>query len=547
MLTELLFFNTFHFALTAFTAFVFFAAGLLYFDSWQIDKLKKTPLFRSIGFFLLAGVAATHASSLSFPSITTLAQIFKISGLTLIFFSLFKEPILNKPAADIPPPTVADIQANERISSKAKSPKTKKKARTKMALVIPFVFPAIFPSLVPLSAVLLLFVAISYFRKSTEGLEKQLKPAAFAFFLLALAEFTSISFFWSDILNVFWSKMLADFGFVWITNHLLELIGIFIFAIWIWGYIRFRLQIQLFITVVGATLGIFLVTTFLFTFLLLKNLEADALVHLKTDVNVLQYSLNRLRLETLANAKAIAQDASFKEAFSKNSPADLYKITSDFMVSQGASFLTVASSSGEVLMRAENRELVGDNLSEDPVAKSALAGNAISTIVVNEGITHPEVFVKAAVPIKGGGVVVTGFIVDSAFVDGVKNITGLDVAIFGGNKRAATTFVAPDGKSRFIGSLETNKHITDTVLGKGKIYVGSSFVLNQPYYTANAPLKTLGDETIGMLFVGKPQTTLMAAAQKSIDLTFLGSIVLMMLSIIPAYFLSRYLKEHAEA
>jgi hypothetical protein len=51
MLTQILFFNTSHFAITVFTAFTFFAAGLLYLDSWQLDKKGKTPLLRSLGFF----------------------------------------------------------------------------------------------------------------------------------------------------------------------------------------------------------------------------------------------------------------------------------------------------------------------------------------------------------------------------------------------------------------------------------------------------------------------------------------------------------------
>jgi hypothetical protein len=50
-----------------------------------------------------------------------------------------------------------------------------------------------------------------------------------------------------------------------------------------------------------------------------------------------------------------------------------------------------------------------------------------------------------------------------------------------------------------------------------------------------------------MLFVGKPQTTLLETAQKSIQLTFLGSFILMALSLIPAYFLSRYMQKQIEA
>lgn len=517
MLSQILFFNTSHFAITVFSAFTYFAAGLLYLDSWQIDKKSKTPLIRSLGFFLLAAITAIYTTSINIPIVNLLTQIAEVSGLSLIIYSLISEPILHKPRKE------------------------------KVLVAIPLILPAITQSLLPLSAALTVIIAFCYYRKSTEGLEKQLKPAAFAFLFLALAKIVNLSLFWSDTANVFWSKILANFGFVWSIHHLLLLIGTGILAIWIWGYIRFRLQIQIFTIIIASSLFIFLTTTFFFVFLLLKNLETDALSHLRTDVNVFQYALDRQQMEALSDAKAIAQDSNFQKAFESNDSDMLYKITSDFMLSQGTDFLTVASSSGEVIMRAEDRERIGDDISEDLVVKNALSGNPQSTIVSNTTATTPDILIKAASPINNKGVVVTGFIIDSAFVDGIKEVTGLDVAVFSNNIRAATTFTAPDGKSRFVGTTETNSVVLDTVLEKNETYVGSLSILNHPYYTVYAPLKTLGDKTIGMLFVGKPQTTLMAAAQKSVDSTFLVSIILMSISIIPAFLLSKYIKENSKA
>ena len=522
MLSQLLFFNTGHFALSIFTAFVFFAAALLFLDSWQLDKHKKTQLLRSVGFFLLALASALHATSINASLLITVLQVLKVFGLILILISLVKEPILHKPG------------------------------KGKLAIFFPLSLPAFSLSLIPLSFVLMLYIAIWYFRRLTEGLDKQLKSASIAFFLLSLGEFLRISSAWAATSNVFWSKLLADYSLIWNLERLFEGAGIVILALWVFGYIRFRLQIELFVVTFASTLIIFLATTFFFTFILLKNLEGDALSHLKTDVNVLQYALDRLELETLSHARAVAQDSDFKQAFTSDS-AELYTITSNFMLLQNTNFLDVASSSGEIVIRAEDKERKGDNVSHDPTIKSALTGVPLATIVSKEGITHPQVLVKAAVPIRKEnsanvqGVVATGFVIDSAFVDEVKDITGLDAAVFGGNKRAATTFVAPDGKSRFVGTLETNKNILKKVLEKGEVYVGSSNVLNQPYYTAYAPLKTYGGKPIGMLYVGKPQVSLYKTAQKSIELTFLGSVILMILSIIPAYFLARYMREHLEA
>lgn len=521
MLYQLLLSNTLYFALTLLGAFTFFAAGLLFFDSWQVDKHKRTPLLRALGFFLLALVYVYYASSQDIAFVTFVAQLLKISGLILILISLISEPLLHVPKKE------------------------------NMALVIPFALPPLFYSLIPMSAVLMLLIAATYLRKATEGLDKQLKPAFLAFLFLGLSEVLRIGFFWSGTPVVFWSKTLAEFGPLWNIAHLIEFLGILILFIWIWGYVRFRLQIQLFVMTVALTIILFLSTTVFFTFLLLHNLENDTLSHLRTDVRVIQYAVERQEAEALAIATAVAENPDVKKALSDKNLNDLYNLTSRLILDYNINVLAVTDVTGRVVMRGEDKESVGDTLIFDPTVANAIKGHRLATVVSLEGAIAPRIQIKASVPIRNGsdttGVISTGFWVDSAFVDGVKNITGLEVSIFGNNKRAATTFIEPDGKTRFVGTLETNKNILSKVLEKGDIYVGAENIFNRPYYTAYAPLKTYPDKIIGMLFVGKLQTELYDTAQRSIRLTFLGSVILMLIFIIPAFFLSRYIKEHLEA
>jgi methyl-accepting chemotaxis protein len=251
----------------------------------------------------------------------------------------------------------------------------------------------------------------------------------------------------------------------------------------------------------------------------------------------------------------VAGDSNIKSALVAHDKVQLYKYAADYMVSQKTYSLVIASVSGEVLMRAEDRDRTNDSVSSDPLVASALGGNEMATVSYDSGISVPVISIKAAVPIRQGGqssndivgVALSNFTIDSTFVDSVKTVTGLDIAVFGGDKRAATTFIAPDGKSRYVGTLETNKKVLDTVLSKGQLYIGAANVLNQPFYTAYAPLKTQENRVVGMLFVGKLQNTLTDAAHKSIDLTLLGSIVLILVSLIPAFLFSRFLKEQLEA
>lgn len=521
--------SNFHFALSVFGALVFFAAGWLYFDSWKVDREHKTIVARSAGFFLVAAAFGMHATTIQAPLFLLILQICKSLGLLLIIISLLLEPTIHKPN---------DFQ---NISKQNNA-------------FFPFGIVVTISTII--SAVLMLFASFVYLQKSTEGNAKQLRPVFYAFLLFAISEFVSFSFFFKDTSVVFWSKILSDYGFAWNTAHALELLGFVILGTWTYGYTRFRLNVQLFFITIASFLFIFLITTFLLTYSLLKNLENDALSHLKTDVNVLQYALNGLKQQSLTSARAVGGDSDIYEAVIQGNSDKLYTLTSQFLIDHNTNFLTVTSSTGEVLMRAEDRDNIGDTLANDPMVQNALGNNSLSTVVTIPGIIAPIVQVKAAagIPSRNAtgsaefvGTIVTGFSVDNAFVDGVKALTGLEVSVFGDNVRTATTFVDPDGKSRSIGTKETNKKVLESVFKEGSMYVGPLQILNKPYYGAYSPLTSTNGATIGMLFVGKLQTTLLETAQKSIQLTFLGSAVLMMLSLIPAYFISRFIKQQIEA
>ncbi len=512
-----LFFTNIDFAIKIFAALVLFATGWLHWGSWSLEKKDKLLLARSIGFFLLCFVSVWKASTIETEILIFSSQILKISGLVLILVSLLNEPVLHPPI--------------------------------KETALISLVFVS--QIFIPLSGMLYLIIGLTYLKKSTSGYEKQIKPLFFAFLFLALAEITDISFLAKNLQTVFWSNLLANYGPIWIISQISKLIGFVILGIWTWGYLRFRAQAQLFITFVTITLFIFTITTFSFTFILSGNLENNALDHLKTDVKTLQYGVDRLQSEALADAKTISENSTIKEAIRNNDSEKLFNTTVDFMLSQNTSFLEVTDNSGKVIMRASDNEKIGDSLISDITVKSALDNKPIATVALIENVVAPEVQIRASQPISDNGsiigVVVTGFNIDSAFVDGIKSITGLDTSVYSGNIRSATTFVSPDGKSRSIGTKENDSKILSTVLQNDEVYIGPNEILNQPFLTAYSPLKTADDKVVGMLFVGRLQTEIVNISERSIQLTFLGSTILMILSTLPAYFLARRIKENIKA
>lgn len=522
-----LFLNSSHFTIGVLGALVFLILGILEIASWSLAKEIKTQLIRGTALFVLAAYFIVHATGTDLEVLSFSLVSAKTLALIVVLGTLYAEPILH------PPP--------------------KKKKKSKAMLMLPFGLLAI--SITPITAVIYFLIALAYLRRSTEGYDKQLRPAFTGFFFLALSEFLDIAFFAADTKVVFWSNFLNDFGTLWIASHALEFIGLLFLGKWAWRYLRFKADTQLFVITFASSLVIFIATTFTFTFYLLRSLETDVLNNLKTDVSVLNFALDSLQSEALANAQVVAENGTFKEAYFAEDDEGLFETSLQFMLSQETDFLEVASTSGKVLMRAQDKDKIGDSIAGGDAVRSALSGVPTTTVTSFEGIISPEIQVRAAAPILkdvGGesvvsGVVVTGFSVDSVFVDGVKDVTGLDVTVFGDDTRAATTFVAPDGKSRFLGTKESNQKILDTVLTDEEVFIGPAQVLNQPYYTAYSPLKTKDEEVIGMLFVGKTQASLFDAADSAVRLTFIGTIVLMILSIPPNILISRYIKENLEA
>ena len=179
------------------------------------------------------------------------------------------------------------------------------------------------------------------------------------------------------------------------------------------------------------------------------------------------------------------------------------------------------------------------------MVKSALAGEDSSSVVSKDGVLAPVVSIGASSPIENGGEVVGAvliyFDIDHAFVDGVKSATGLDASVYADNIRSATTFLAPDGKSRYTGIKEEKADILERVLVKGELYKGASEILNVSYFASYLPLKDINGVPVGMLFVGRPQVELLKTAGRSIELTFFVTAVLLALSIFPSYLVSRYI------
>src|SRR3990167_9256163 len=530
-----------HFTLNLLTALVCFAVSWLYFDAWlgRHDYKEST---KSLGFLLLSLSFAVHATQieqtiLKNPLLNSevtniLTAAFIISAFLVLIIGQFVDPLQPLPSYRL------SMEKNVHGFGIKKS-KDKSAAILLLGKIAPLVFvPFLYP-------VLAIFTGFLYLRRATLGLEYHLRTIGYSLTILAISELLSLSALFRGSTNITLERIVGAFGPIWMVEHVLQLIFTIYLGRWVWAYLTKRLETQLFIIFDTVILIVFLLTAIFFTSVSLSNMRQDILANLETNVALLAYTIDGKKAETLSDVEMLSQNPELITALKDQDKKALTELTTTTLITKSKDFLVVVDENGAILARGDDPEKIGGSLSDDPLIKKALTGSSITGLVTKDGVMAPVVSVRAAAPVKVGediiGAVTIGSVVDNAFVDGLKNATGLDASVYADNIRSATTFIAPDAKSRWIGIKEENKDVSKTVLNEGNIYTGSLSILNIPYLVAFAPIKNIDENPIGMLFVGKPEVTTIQTASKLIEQTFIVTVGLLMLSFFPSYFVSRYI------
>lgn len=524
-----------HFAIGLLASLSLFAVAWLYFDAWTNKKEKKSFL-KWAGFFLLSISFLVYAVDVPWIGATdseTKTTIFRwASELIRIVGYLF---VL---VAEIMDPLQAVPTHKEEELIKEYKPE-----KSAPAIVVPGALTGIIKVLPVLGAS---SVAFMYWRRATKGLERHLKPLAYAFVSLAIFELLAQAYVLRGSDNVMVSQLTAVYGPVWFLENLLVLISGILLGRWVWKYLTKRFMSQLFMIFVGGIIAVFLATTLTFTFLLLKSIQNSTISSLTTTANVLGYALDSKRSETISSSEALSYNPEYAKAIVQKDHKRLAELSSNYLATKKQSSLIVTNDTGQVLLRGEDVDRWGDSLSSDPLIRRGLIGKSDSSISSVSGVLAPTLFIKSTSPVRDSnntviGTITTGVAIDDSFVDGIKRATGLDASIYSGNVRSATTTLAADGKSRWIGIKEQNNNVNETVIKKGETYSGAIDILNRPYLAVYRPLKDVDNVTVGMILIGQPQTELLKTANESIQKTFILAVVLLMISVVPAYFVSKYI------
>jgi len=493
--------DNFHFALEFFGAIILFTLAWLSFDAYLIKKEFKT-LARSLGFFLFAVWGIVHSLAITEDFWLAIASLGYISGLFLILYNLYVEK----------PP-----------------------ARPKFEIV--FILPSVVSILWIVhtgGTILLALIATLSVLRYRKELQKTLRSFCIAFSLLAFA----------SVLAIFNVKTGMQ-GTGWIFEHVLKFIGFAFLGHWGWQYLKMRIKEEMLLIFVGMALFISVIVTLTFSAILLGNMEKEAEVNLISNVKVVDFTLSGMENESLSNAQIFAEDAGIQASLEKKDFGALEERSQQLMAEKDMDFLTIADKGGEVILRSHALTAKGDNIGQEEAGKQALAGTPYVTI---EPTLTERFSIRGAAPIYDEknnimGAVITGFIIDNAFVDKLKKATDLEVTIYQEDAVQATTIFDPIGKTRNVGTKQTDSTVIKNVLGEGQGAVLSTTIFSRPYLAAYLPLKNTEGKVIGMLQASRLQSELAETAVATNRLTLSVTIIIIIMMLMPAYWLTKKITE----
>jgi two-component system, NtrC family, sensor kinase len=319
--------------------------------------------------------------------------------------------------------------------------------------------------------------------------------------------------------------------------------------------LKWDLQTRLVVGFLIATCITGFVATWVGIWTINKIMLAEIQNRVRQDINtarlIYDYHLDNIRYLLIMSAEeAVLADAIQKKDLRKMEHLQnlVRRVPICQKVGHFVNMLSVVDAGGNVLYRATNPGVRGDNVLWDPVIRKCIQTKApqVSTeLMSNERIIEenpslrervsieivetPKSFehkekqlsegmvMRAAYPILGPGekligVLVGGFLLnkDRSIVDKVKETIYRDekykgremgvATIFQGGVRISTNVMTTDNK-RAIGTT-LSKEVYRQVIQEGRDWVGRAFVVNDWYITTYTPIHNSENKVIGILYTG---------------------------------------------
>lgn len=538
-----------HFVILVAAALGFFSAGWL-----NLDSHRQTPetkmLVRAIGFFVIAFWFLLSASGYLFGEKNWILACIELIGVAILAIGFYIEPLPEIPGStdhsnknqvliNLRSWYLSFFQPNPSKGDKAKDQDKKHPS------FVMFSLPSLVIYIIKLPIVIWGVLLVRVWAFSTKGLIKDFLGLRNALIFILLSRILSLADIFSGSSNIVIFNLTRQYSYFWIAENTLMLIGVAILLKWIFYYLSFRPAPKLFITFITFSISIFVVSTVLFTGFLYSAQQKNILETLRKNAAVFDFTIKELKMQNELAAYSIAQRQPVIDGATENkadlAASGLGNPIKDLKVGGEA----ITNRSGEVLATSGSYISAGESLVNDPTIAQALQGKVVSSLVIEHLLDTDQIVARSSYPIvkdaKVYGVAVTDFPIDQAFVDNVKELTKLDVTINIGDVHNATTFVDYNQR-RISGTKITNQDVLKLITEGQKsawAWAGTERVGSLAYSTVYRSLADSDNINIASLMVGQSQKEAIDEISSSIRLTFISISVLILISLLPLYFVAK--------
>ena len=232
--------------------------------------------------------------------------------------------------------------------------------------------------------------------------------------------------------------------------------------------------------------------------------------------NVIMEANEMTRNRFAQSAALIADEDNFVRAIADKNHELSMELGKKAMKMAGSDFMTITDETGKVIARGHS-DKYNDSVTNQETVVMALKGQPAAAVVAGTVVPFT---IRASQPVVYEGRVVGSIsigtsLVAPAYLDWLKQMSGLNVTIFKGDTRIMTT-IMKDGQ-RAVGTKLQSPEIVDAVLNKGETYFAHNTILGVDYNSAYWPVKDAHGQAIGMWFVGMPIDVLQQLEREAIN------------------------------
>lgn len=541
-----------HFIVAIFAILVSVSAATLFLLTYRTEA-QLTTVWRAVGFSALAAAFFLFILERKFGGFGLIAIAVELFGFFGIYKGVTADLNLSK-LREVPALGGGKVEKSKAPTKKEAAMAQKGLLRTAIGIIIfgaVFVFTfAFFPDYLSSATIavsiifILATIRLQIRRFRTEGQDartrrQNLWPLLAYVFLLYRA-IAMIFFRLPDLDVVLLRQLQLNYSIAWQLSILFGAIGFILLGIWAWTFIRVRVFLRTYVVFLTIAIVVSSLGSLVFSLLVFRIVEDNNLELMLRGAQTEQIIAVDKQDTALFVARTIATNPTIVANIKAGNHDNVQSGTEGAFFDAGLDTLRVYNTFGEVIASPGDDRERGQVFNEDVLVSYVLSKRShIKSFDRTSGVLSDVIVARAVHPVIDDGVVIgaveAAYTLDNAFVDFSKEKTGLDVTVYTGDERSATTITTLDGVSRWVGSKEGDKSVLEEVIERGQNYAAVVDRLGIVYYSAYVPVRDVNGVVIGMVSVGTPTIILFEDTRQQLVTTFLIVTIISLLAAMLGY------------